>query len=64
VTSHCSLSVDLRKLPVNVITKNTGPSGDFFRVDYDLGVTFGPGGIEFKFLHDGKTMGHVDAEYY
>ena len=64
VTSLCSLSVDLRKLPKDVITRSSGPGGEFYRVDYDLGVTFSPAGIEFKFLHEGKVMGFVDADYY
>ena len=64
VTPLCSLSVDLRKLPKDALRKDSGPSGEFYRVDYDLGITFGPGGIEFKFLHNGKVMGLVEADYY
>ena len=64
VTSLCSLSVDLRKLPKDVITKSSGPGGEYYRVDYDLGITFSAGGIEFRFLHEGKVMGFVDADYY
>ena len=64
MTPLCDLSVDLRKLPANAITEKNGPKGSYYRVDYDLGVTFGAAGIEFKFLYQGRTIGYVEASYY
>ena len=55
---------DLLKLPKDVMTYSSGLGGEYYRVDYDLGVTFSAGGIEFRFLHEGKVMGFVDADYY
>lgn len=57
------LTVDLRDLPSDAIASRTGPKGLYFRVDYDLGISFGPAGIEFKLLYQGKMVGHVDAKY-
>ena len=37
----------------------------YYRVDYDLGVTFGAAGaLEFKFLYGGKRVGFVEANYF
>jgi hypothetical protein len=59
----CDLEVDLRNLPRDAITERTGSSGTYYRVDYDLGVTFGPSGIEFKFLYQGNVKGGVVSNY-
>jgi len=52
VSLLCSLTVDLKKLPLAAIAKKEGPVGEYYRVDYDLGIGFGPAGIEFKLLYE------------
>ena len=63
VVPLCTLTVDLRKLPKDAFVRKYGPKGEYYRVDYDLGFTFGPAGIEFSFLYRAKVMGSVDAQY-
>ena len=64
VTPLCDLSVDLRKLPADAIQERNGSKGRYYRVDYDLGVTFGASGrLEFKFLYQGEVMGLVEYHY-
>ena len=65
MTPLCELTVDLRKLPTNAIAERTGSTGPYYRVHYDLGVTFGAAGtLEFKFLYEGKVRGNVEANYF
>jgi hypothetical protein len=45
------------------MSKRVGPRGGYFRVDFDLGVSFGASGIEFRLLYQGRVMGQVEADY-
>ena len=61
VTSLCDIVVDLRNLPLDPIILANGDR--CYRADYDLRMCFGPGGIEFKLLSQGKVIGCVMADY-
>jgi hypothetical protein len=63
VSALCELVVNFRKLPSSAFCERTGPKGKFCRVDYDLGMRFGPAGIEFWFCYNGKVIDLVDAKY-
>jgi hypothetical protein len=56
--------VDLRQLPKEAFSEEIGPKGKYYKVSYTIALAFGPGGIEFKFLHHGKVIGSVDCDYY
>lgn len=60
---HCVFTVDLRKLPSDAFQKKIGPSGEYYEVRYQIGLIFGPGGIELRYLYKGKIMGSVDCDY-
>ena len=60
---HSKLTVDLRKLPVDAWIRSEGPFGEYYAVDYEIGLLFGAGGIEFRFLHEGKVIGSLECEY-
>jgi hypothetical protein len=61
---HCQITVDLRNLPKEAFKDKIGPNGKFYQVNYVIALSFGPGGIEFKFLYHGKVMGSVDCNYF
>lgn len=63
VEPHVRLSVDLTKLPASAWERLHGASGKYYRVHYILGLSFGPGGIEWRFLYDGQVLGSVDCQY-
>jgi hypothetical protein len=60
---HVKLSVDLGKLPADAWERRKGLSGEYSRVHYHLGLSFGAGGIEWRFLYKGKVIGSVDCQY-
>jgi len=60
---HVKLSVDLEKLPADAREKRKGVGGQYCRFRYQLGLSFGAGGIEWRFLHNGKIIGSVDCQY-
>jgi hypothetical protein len=35
----------------------------YYQVEYDLGIVFGPAGIEFKFLYQGRVMSSAGVKY-
>jgi hypothetical protein len=58
------LTVDLRKLPKDAFKEfRSRHSGKYYKVTYTMGLTFGGGGLEFKFLYGGQVMGAVAADY-
>jgi hypothetical protein len=57
------LTVNLNKLPPSAWEVRKGATGNYRRVRYDLGLSFGAGGIEWRFLHKGKVMGSVATDY-
>jgi hypothetical protein len=60
----CCLSADLRKLPVEAFSKQKGERGQYYQISYELGVMFGPAGIDFRLMYQGKVVGFVDSEYH
>ena len=60
---HVKLSVNLRDLPSDAWERHRGVRGEYHRVRYTLGLVFGAGGIEWRFLHKGTIIGSVDCEY-
>lgn len=58
-----TLTVDLRKLPKDAFYKRMGPKGEYYGVSYQVGITFGAGGIEFRFLYKGTAVGSVNTDY-
>jgi hypothetical protein len=40
-----------------------GPHQGYYAVEFAIGLVFGPGGIEFKFIHDGRVVGYVECDY-
>lgn len=63
VIEQCRLTVDLRNIPASGFKRKTGPKGEYYQVYFSLGVMFGPGGIEFSFIHDGRVVGTVTCDY-
>jgi hypothetical protein len=63
LTAHVKLSVNLESLPPEAWETRRGVSGKYRRVRYHLGLSFGPGGIEWRFLYEGKVIGSVECEY-
>jgi hypothetical protein len=57
------LTVDLTKLPRSAWEMRRGLNGSYRRVRYELGLSFGAGGIEWRFLYQGKVMGSVTSDY-
>jgi hypothetical protein len=55
--------VNLRSLPTGAFEKKSGPKGDYYSVRYQIGLIFGPGGIEFRCLYKGQVYGSVDCDY-
>jgi hypothetical protein len=60
VVPLCLLPVDLTEL--KPFQRVVGFKGVFYRVPFDLAVSFGPE-LEFKLLHDGNVIGSVSARY-
>ena len=60
---HVTLSADLGKLPADAWEQRQGINGAYRRVYYHLGLSFGPGGIEWQFLYKGKVIGAVNCQY-
>jgi hypothetical protein len=61
--AHVKLSINLGSLPDEAWQTRRGLSGQYRRVYYQLGLAFGPGGIDWRFLYKGKVIGSVDCEY-
>jgi hypothetical protein len=61
--SQVKLTVDLKNLPQSAWEVRKGVNGSYTRVRYDLGLAFGAGGIEWRFLYEGKVMGSVMSDY-
>jgi hypothetical protein len=61
--AHVKLSVNLERLPPEAWEVRQGVSGKYRRVRYHLGLSFGPGGIEWRFLYQGKVIGSVECQY-
>jgi hypothetical protein len=57
------LTVNLRNIPNWAFYKRVGPYGEYYGVEYELGLVFGPSGIEFRLLYGGKVVGSVDCDY-
>ena len=58
------LSVDLEKLPADAWENRKGIDGHFYRrYHYHLGLSFGAGGIEWRFLYKNKVIGSVTCKY-
>ena len=60
---HVRLTVDLKELPSRAWERRKGRDGAYRRVQYELGLSFGAGGIEWFFRYDGKIIGSVKSEY-
>lgn len=58
----CSLSVDLKQLPERAFQKKVGWEGVYYRVGYEIAMTFGTE-LEFKLLWEGDVKGIVKAKY-
>jgi hypothetical protein len=61
--AQVKLSVNLECLPSEAWEVRQGVSGKYRRVRFQLGLSFGPGGIEWRFLYKGKVIGSVQCEY-
>jgi len=61
---HCTVTGDLRQLPASEFHKGTGPEGEYYKVVFSLGLVFGAGGIEFRFLSQGKVIGAANCGYF
>jgi hypothetical protein len=61
--AQVKLSVNLECLPSEAWEVRQGVSGKYKRVRFQLGLSFGPGGIEWRFLYKGKVIGSVQCEY-
>src|SRR5271170_4565928 len=57
IYKHCEMVVDLREIPVRGFHKKNGPQGRYYTVAFELGLVFGAGGIEFRFLFEGTILG-------
>jgi len=61
---YVALSVNLRNLPPEAWQKRTAlTGGNYLRVQYQLGLSFGAGGIEWRFMYKDKVIGAVDCQY-
>ena len=61
VVHLCNVAVDLK--PLRPFNLKVGVHGrEYYEIDYDLGVIFGPE-LVFRFVKDGRIMGSVTAEY-
>ena len=56
--------MNLRTLPNDAFEKRLGPHGEYYRVYFDIGLAFGPGGIEFKFLYKKNVVGSLECDYF
>jgi hypothetical protein len=54
--------MDLRQLPDRAFTKKIGPLGTYYRVEYDIAITFGAE-LKFELRFDGVVKGCVTAKY-
>ena len=63
ITEQCRLTVNLRDIPASGFSRRSGQKGEYYRVKFSLGLMFGPGGIEFSFIHDGRVVGSVTCDY-
>jgi hypothetical protein len=54
---------DLRKLPKTAFKEVKGPKGKICRVSYNLGIHFGAGGMDFRFIYNKEVLGEAKAEY-
>ena len=62
---HCTVTArDLRQLPASEFRKGTGPEGEYYKVGFSLGLVFGAGGIEFKFLSQGTVIEAANCGYF
>jgi len=58
-----ALKVNLRELSEAAFYKKRGPLGEYRRVAYQIGLSFGAGGVDFTFTHQGRVVGYVSTEY-
>jgi hypothetical protein len=58
-----TVTVDLRKLPAMAFTELRGPRGIFYRVNYDIGIHFGSGGMEFRFIFNNDVVELAQVDY-
>jgi hypothetical protein len=45
------------------MTRQPRGGDEYWRVDYDLGLHFGPGGIEFRLVYDGEVRSVATCQY-
>lgn len=64
VSRYCKLSVNLKILPRDAITRKEGVEGPSHRATFTLGLSFGPTGVEFKLLYQGRELASLDPDYY
>jgi hypothetical protein len=60
VVPLCILPVDLS--PLKPFKKVLGLQGYFYRVSFDLTVSFGPE-LVFQLVHEGRVIGSISAKY-
>lgn len=63
VKELCVLKLDLKTLPPNAMSRQTRGGSEYWRVDYDLGLYFGPAGIEFRLVYEGQIRSLVNSDY-
>jgi len=64
IHGHGEMQVDLRRIPLRGWRKENGPRGRYYSVDFELGLVFGAGGIEFRFSYEGNIIGAVPCAYF
>ena len=60
VVPLCILPVDLS--PLKPFKKVLGLQGYYYRVSFDLTVSFGPE-LLFQLVHEGRVIGSISAKY-
>ena len=59
----CTVTIDLVKdFPENVFVEMWGPNGRYFRVEFEVGLTFDQE-LEFTYLWEGQPRATVGAKY-
>ena len=62
VGALCFITVDLRTLPNGAVITATGDEGKYYKITFDLELTFGPE-LVFRFLCQGKSIGSTTVQY-
>jgi hypothetical protein len=62
VKNLCTLTVDVRKLAPSAFKLCKGKKGEYYEVEYDLGLIFGPE-LVVEFRYRGNLIHYVSANY-